>query len=102
MIFISYHSFFWENLKKSMRFKSVPLKEKMKISAMTWLALTTLLLITVVIFSTMNISFGLVFYLTVGGQAMLVFTVYKVLTDDYTTDKEFDDFYEDYPIGREQ
>ncbi|WP_299210529.1 hypothetical protein [uncultured Dokdonia sp.] len=69
----------------------------MKISAMQWLACTTLLLITVTIFATMNLSFSWVFFLTVFGQLMLVFTVYKVLKDDYTTDKTFKDFYEDRP-----
>ena len=67
----------------------------MKITAMQWLAMTTLILITVTIFTTMNLSFSWVFYLTVAGQALLVVTVYKVLKDDYTTDKTFKDFYED-------
>lgn len=69
----------------------------MKISAMQWIACTTLLLITVTIFSAMNLSFNWIFYLTVLGQIMLVVTVYKVLKDDYTTDKTFRDFYEDRP-----
>lgn len=69
----------------------------MKITAMQWLAMTTLILITVTIFTTMNLSFSWVFYLTVAGQALLVVTVYKVLKDDYTTDKTFKDFYEDRP-----
>ena len=69
----------------------------MKITAMQWLAMTTLILITVTIFATMNLSFSWVFYLTVAGQALLVITVYKVLKDDYTTDKTFKDFYEDRP-----
>jgi hypothetical protein len=45
----------------------------------------------------MNMPFGLVFFLVVFGQGLLIFTVYKVLTDDYTTDKTFEDFYEDRP-----
>lgn len=69
----------------------------MKISAMQWITCTTLLLITVTIFAAMNLSFNWVFYLTVLGQIMLVFTVYKVLKDDYTADKTFKDFYEDRP-----
>lgn len=73
----------------------------MKISAMTLLAITTILLLTVVIFSTMNFSFGWVFYSTCLGQALLVYTVYKILTDDYQTEKTFKDFYEDRPdLGR--
>ncbi|AXG68678.1 hypothetical protein KORDIASMS9_00894 [Kordia sp. SMS9] len=69
----------------------------MKINAMFLLGLTTLILITVTIFATMNMPFGLVFFLVVLGQGLLIFTVYKVLTDDYTTDKTFEDFYEDRP-----
>lgn len=69
----------------------------MKISAMQWVTITTLLLITVTIFATMNLAFGLVFYLTVLGQISVVVMVYKVLTDNYTTDKTFKDFYEDKP-----
>jgi TRAP-type C4-dicarboxylate transport system permease small subunit len=73
----------------------------MKIPAMYYLAFTTFILVTVTIFATMNISFSWVFYLTLIGQALLVFTVYKVLRDDYTTTKTFDDFYEDRPgLGR--
>lgn len=69
----------------------------MKISAMQWVTITTLLLITVTIFATMNLAFGWVFYLTVLGQISVVVMVYKVLTDNYTTDKTFKDFYEDKP-----
>jgi hypothetical protein len=29
----------------------------------------------------------------------VVYMVYKVLTDTYSTTKTFDDFYEDHPIG---
>lgn len=69
----------------------------MKLSGTTALAITTLLIITVTIFAAMDFPFGWVFYLTVFGQAFLVFAVYKVLTDDYETDKTFKDFYEDRP-----
>ncbi|WP_262510974.1 hypothetical protein [Tenacibaculum gallaicum] len=41
------------------------------------------------------------FILTVIGQLLVVLMVYKVLRENYTTDKTFEDFYEDYPIGRE-
>ncbi|MBT8261245.1 MAG: hypothetical protein KJO05_00375 [Bacteroidia bacterium] len=70
----------------------------MKISAMFLLVLTSFILLTVVLFSAMNLPFGWVFLLTTFGQVMLVVTVYKVLRDNYTTDKTFEDFYEDHPI----
>ena len=72
----------------------------MKNSAMFWVFFTTLILLTVSIMVAMNFPFNWVFYLTVLGQGAVVFMVYKVLTDTYQTDKSFDDFYEDYPIGR--
>ncbi|MAN58770.1 MAG: hypothetical protein CMC08_02910 [Flavobacteriaceae bacterium] len=74
----------------------------MKLSAMTLVGVSTLLLVTVVVFATMNLAFSWVFYLTVIGQAIFGYTVYKVLTDEYSTDKTFDDFYEDRPISREE
>ncbi len=68
---------------------------------MQWIFITTTLLITVTIFATMNLAFSWVFYATVLGQVALVVTVIKVLKDDYTTTKTFDDFYEDRPdLGR--
>jgi hypothetical protein len=36
------------------------------------------------------------------GQILLIITVYKVLTDDYTTTKTFEDFYEDYTPKEEE
>ncbi|MHA7863071.1 hypothetical protein [Flagellimonas marinaquae] len=70
----------------------------MKISAMDWLGLTTLVLVTVTLFAAMDLAFNWVFYLTVLGQIALIITVYKVLRDDYTTEKTFKDFYEDRPM----
>ncbi len=73
----------------------------MKLSAMTFIGLTILLLLTVVIFASMDFSFSWVFYATCAGQVLLVYTVYKILRDDYKTEKTFRDFYEDRPdLGR--
>lgn len=69
----------------------------MKNSAITFLSVTTLLLIAVVIFSTMNFPFGWIFLITCIGQVLLVYTVYKILRDDYKTDKTFEYFYRDGP-----
>jgi len=69
----------------------------MKLTAMHWVAITTLLLITVCFTSVANFDYAWVFLLTVIGQICLVIMVFKVLKDPYTTDKTFDDFYEDRP-----
>ena len=73
----------------------------MKDSVMLWVVATTLILVTVTIMAAMNFPFNWVFYLTVIGQVMIVFMVYRVLKDNYTTEKTFADFYEDHPIGKE-
>ncbi len=65
---------------------------------MFWVIATTLTLLTVTMAASMGFAFHWVFYLTVAGQLMLCYMVYRVLTDDYTTDKTFEDFYEDYPL----
>lgn len=70
----------------------------MKDSAMFWVGSTTLVLFTVTIMAAMNFPFNWVFYITVLGQIMIVYMVYRVLTDNYTTSKTFEDFYEDHPI----
>ena len=74
----------------------------MKISVMFYVAVTTLFLITVTIMVSMDMPFNWVFYLTVIGQILVAVFVYKVLTDNYTTEKTFADYYEDHPIGQQQ
>ena len=70
----------------------------MKTSPFLYIAITTLLLVTITIMCAMDFPFNWVFYLTVIGQILVVVMVYKVLTDDYSTDKTFEHFYEDRPI----
>ncbi len=72
----------------------------MKSTALFWVGITTLVLLTVTIMAAMNFPFNWVFYITVLGQIAVIYMVYKVLTDDYTTDKTFEDFYEDKPVGK--
>ena len=72
----------------------------MKISAMGMVAFTTLILVVLVLMSGMNFPFHWLFYATLFGQIALIVMVYKVLTDNYKTDKTFEDFYEDRPIER--
>lgn len=71
----------------------------MKISAMFMIALTTIFLFTVVVFSALNLPFSWVFAFTSIGEILLVISVYRILKDDYSTQKTFEDFYEDHPIG---
>ncbi|MFO8147369.1 MAG: hypothetical protein ACQEWG_09890 [Bacteroidota bacterium] len=69
----------------------------MKNTAINLIWATTIVLVVVTILSSLNFSFPLIFYLVVFGQLLLIFTVYKVLTDQYKTDKTFDNWYEDHP-----
>jgi TRAP-type C4-dicarboxylate transport system permease small subunit len=74
----------------------------MKNAAMFWGGSTTLGLVTVTIMAAMNFPFNGVFYLTLIGQGMIFFMVYRGLTDNYKTEKTFADSYEDHLIGREE
>lgn len=70
----------------------------MKITSITYVVITTIILFGVIVMAVLGASFGWIFFLTVIGQILLVFTVLKVLKDNYTTDKSFGHFYEDCPI----
>lgn len=72
----------------------------MKFPVMFYVVITTLLLITITIAAALDMPLNWVFYLTCIGQVFVVVMVYKVLTDNYTTEKTFEDFYEDHPIGK--
>ena len=70
----------------------------MKNTAIKLVLATTLLLVVLTIMAELNFSFGLIFFLTFFGQVLLIYTIYKVLTDKYSTDKTFEDWYEDHPM----
>lgn len=73
----------------------------MKPTAIFYVTITTILLIAVAVMVHYQFSLQSVMATVLVGQAWWLLTVYKVLTDDYSTDKTFDDWYEDNPIGRE-
>ncbi|SDK68923.1 hypothetical protein SAMN04488034_101120 [Salinimicrobium catena] len=73
----------------------------MRQSAIFHVVITTILLVAVAVMVFYNLSYDLIFYTVLAGQAWWLLTVYKVLTDDYSTDKTFDDWYEDHPVGRD-
>lgn len=73
----------------------------MKINGIHAILITTAILVLVTVMASLDFSFQSVFFTTIIGQGFLVWTVFKVLKDDYKTDKTFDDFYEDRPdLGR--
>ena len=73
----------------------------MRLPVMFYVIVTTLLLITVSIMVSMNFPINWIFYVTCIGQVLIVLMVYRTLTDNYTTNKTFKDFYEDNPIGNQ-
>ncbi len=73
----------------------------MKLSGIFFLIVTTIILIALAVMSFYNLQFNVIFYVTVVGQIIFIFTVYKILTDNYTTKKTFKDWYEDHPMGKE-
>ncbi len=74
----------------------------MRISAHFYVIVATLLLVSVAVMVFYNVSYDIVFYTVIAGQAWWLLTVYKVITDKYSTEKTFDDWYEDHPIGKEE
>jgi hypothetical protein len=73
----------------------------MKLSAHFYVIITSLLLALVAVMVFYNLPYNSVFFTVLLGQAWWLFTVYKVLTDKYSTNKTFDDWYEDHPVGKE-
>ena len=70
----------------------------MKNSWKIWLSITSLILVLLVVLVFFNAQFPIVFYLTCLGQGLLIYTVYKILTDSsYKSDKKFKDWYADSP-----
>lgn len=69
----------------------------MRINALFWVYLVTAVLVILTVSSQLGTSFKWIFTGTLIGQLLLLIMVYKILTDDYETDKTFEDFYEDRP-----
>ena len=74
----------------------------MKSWAIILIVVTTLILVTVTVFAALQFPFHWVFWSLICGQTTLIFTIFRVLMDNYITEKTFEDFYEDHPIGNEE
>lgn len=59
---------------------------------------TTAFLVIYIVLAHYGLSFTALFAMCIAGQAFTIYMAYKVLTDDYKTDKTFDDSYEDKPV----
>lgn len=58
---------------------------------------TTLYLLVFTALSALGMAFPLMWGILLLGQLLVMYMVYKVLTDDYRTDKKFRDWYSDMP-----
>ena len=74
----------------------------MKLPVIFYVATTTIVLITITIAASLDLPLNWIFVLTCIGQIFLLFMVIRVLKDNYSTEKTFDDYYEDHPIGKVQ
>lgn len=72
----------------------------MRQPAHIYVIISSLLLVAIAVMVFYNVSYPVVFYTVLFGQAFWLFTVYKVLTDKYTTNKTFEDWYEDHPMNQ--
>ena len=70
----------------------------MRQTAHIYVIISSLILVAITVMVFYNVSYPILFYVFLFGQAFWVFTVYKVLTDNYTTEKTFDDWYEDNSV----
>ena len=73
----------------------------MRVSAHFYIIVTTLLLAAVAIMVFYNVAYPIVYTTVIIGQAWWILTVYKVLTNKYTTKKTFEDWYEDHPLQKD-
>ena len=66
----------------------------------TTIAITTLIVVVYVALAQISGFFPIIFISFLLAQGFLLYMVYRVLTDNYKTEKTFDDRYEDYPVKR--
>lgn len=73
----------------------------MKLSVGFYILITSAVLVALVVMAFLEVTFAYMLYTTIAGQILLIIMVYKILTDDYTTSKSFEDWYEDRPLNKE-
>tara|TARA_R110000850_G_scaffold271031_2_gene404927 strand:+ start:325992 stop:326228 length:237 start_codon:yes stop_codon:yes gene_type:complete len=74
----------------------------MKNQSYIWLAIATIALLAVTVFSVLSPVYPLIYILWILGTAFLLIAVFKVLRDRYKTKKTFKDWYEDQPKGEKK
>lgn len=70
----------------------------MKTPVMFYVGVPTFILVVLTVMVEVNTAMAIVFYTMCLGQFFVLVMAYKVLKDKYSTDKTFDNFYEDRPL----
>jgi uncharacterized membrane protein YqjE len=70
----------------------------MKSYAIKLVWFTTLYLVMFTVLCRLNINYFVLMCMLVAGQFLVLWMVYKVLTDNYKTERTFKDWYEDRPV----
>ena len=68
---------------------------------MKYIIFTTNFLICYTVLFQFYENYALLMSLFIVGNGLIIFTVYKTLTEDYSTKKVFNDWYEDNPRKKE-
>lgn len=69
----------------------------MKNYALKLVWLMTACLFVFVVLSSIGVAFPVLLTMLIVGQVLLIYTVYKVLTDNFHTSRRFKDWYADMP-----
>lgn len=69
----------------------------MKNPAVKWVIITTIYVFAFAVLTQLSNSFKILIPVLIFGQLLILFMVYKVLTDNFQSTKDFDSWYEDCP-----
>ena len=64
--------------------------------------LTTLAVVVYTLMTQMGVIFPILFFSLLTCQALLLYMVYRILTDDYQTQRTFEDWYEDKDVRQKK
>lgn len=58
----------------------------------------TVIVVLYTMLSTLDLAFGIIYLAFLIAQGLLIYMVYRILTDRYRTSKTFNDWYEDKKV----
>ncbi|WP_294822156.1 hypothetical protein [uncultured Flavobacterium sp.] len=69
----------------------------MKSNVIRLIGFMTLCLFAFVVMSSLGVAYSLLISMLIAAKTLFIYTVYRVLTENYHTDKKFKDWYADIP-----